>query len=88
MGALLAGLNVSYRDFRYTIPFLVQIWMFATPTIYMNVDALEANPPQALAAASGSGQRLSPRLPGEGQGVRAISVRPTTARAVHPCPAG
>jgi lipopolysaccharide transport system permease protein len=35
VGTLLAALNVSYRDFRYVIPFLVQVWMFATPTIYM-----------------------------------------------------
>jgi lipopolysaccharide transport system permease protein len=26
---------VAYRDFRYVIPFLVQLWMFATPTVYM-----------------------------------------------------
>jgi lipopolysaccharide transport system permease protein len=36
MGALLAALNVAYRDFRYVIPFMVQMWMFATPTIYMD----------------------------------------------------
>jgi lipopolysaccharide transport system permease protein len=35
VGTLLAALNVAYRDFRYVIPFLVQIWMFATPTVYM-----------------------------------------------------
>jgi lipopolysaccharide transport system permease protein len=35
VGTLLAALNVAYRDFRYVIPFLVQVWMFATPTIYM-----------------------------------------------------
>jgi lipopolysaccharide transport system permease protein len=34
MGTLLSALNVAYRDFRYVIPFLVQIWMFATPVIY------------------------------------------------------
>ncbi len=34
-GSLLAALNVAYRDFRYVIPFLVQVWMFATPTIYL-----------------------------------------------------
>jgi lipopolysaccharide transport system permease protein len=34
-GALLAALTVAYRDFRYVVPFMVQIWMFATPTIYM-----------------------------------------------------
>jgi len=37
IGTLLAALNVSYRDFRYVIPFLVQVWMFATPSVYMNV---------------------------------------------------
>jgi lipopolysaccharide transport system permease protein len=35
VGTLLSALNVAYRDFRYVIPFLVQLWMFATPTIYM-----------------------------------------------------
>jgi lipopolysaccharide transport system permease protein len=35
IGTLLAALNVAYRDFRYVISFLIQIWMFATPTIYM-----------------------------------------------------
>jgi lipopolysaccharide transport system permease protein len=37
VGTLLAALNVSYRDFRYVIPFMVQLWMFATPTVYMKV---------------------------------------------------
>lgn len=36
VGTLLAALNVAYRDFRYVVPFLVQLWMFATPTIYMD----------------------------------------------------
>ncbi len=35
LGAMLAALNVSYRDFRYIIPFFVQLGMFATPSIYM-----------------------------------------------------
>ena len=35
VGSLLAALNVAHRDFRYVIPFLVQLWMFATPTVYM-----------------------------------------------------
>ncbi len=39
VGTLLAALNVAYRDFRYVVPFLVQVWMFATPTIYMNPSA-------------------------------------------------
>ena len=34
VGVLLSALNVAYRDFRYVIPFLVQIWMFVTPVVY------------------------------------------------------
>ena len=30
----LSALNVEYRDVRYTIPFLTQFWMFATPIAY------------------------------------------------------
>lgn len=30
----LSAVNVKYRDVRYTIPFLVQLWMFATPIAY------------------------------------------------------
>ena len=33
-GAMLAALNVKYRDFRYVIPFLVQVLFFLTPVIY------------------------------------------------------
>jgi lipopolysaccharide transport system permease protein len=30
----LAALNVRYRDFGYTLPFLIQLWMFASPVVY------------------------------------------------------
>jgi len=30
----LGAMNVQFRDVRYTIPFLVQFWMFATPIAY------------------------------------------------------
>ena len=53
VGALLAALNVAYRDFKYTIPFLVQIWMFATPTVYMNVQARETSAATTQIAAAG-----------------------------------
>lgn len=33
-GMWLSALNVEYRDVRYTIPFLTQFWMFATPIAY------------------------------------------------------
>lgn len=34
VGMFLAALNAKYRDIRYTIPFLMQIWMFASPIVY------------------------------------------------------
>jgi lipopolysaccharide transport system permease protein len=34
VGVWMAALNVKYRDIRYALPFLVQVWMFATPIIY------------------------------------------------------
>src|SRR5207245_5729130 len=34
VGLWLAALNVEYRDVRYTIPFLTQFWLFATPVAY------------------------------------------------------
>jgi lipopolysaccharide transport system permease protein len=34
LGVFLAALNVKYRDFRYVIPFAIQLLMFATPIIY------------------------------------------------------
>lgn len=34
VGTWLSALNVQYRDVRYTVPFLTQIWMYATPVAY------------------------------------------------------
>lgn len=34
VGTFLAALNAKYRDIKYTIPFLVQLWMFASPIVY------------------------------------------------------
>lgn len=34
VGLWLSALNVRYRDVRYTVPFLVQLWLFATPIAY------------------------------------------------------
>ncbi len=57
IGTWLSALTVAYRDFRYVIPFMVQLWMFATPTIYMQSDKvlhprwswiLPLNPAQGL----------------------------------------
>lgn len=34
MSCWLSAITVSYRDFRFVIPFMVQIWMYITPVIY------------------------------------------------------
>ncbi len=34
VGMLLSALNVKYRDVRYALPFLIQMWLFASPVIY------------------------------------------------------
>jgi len=34
VGMWLSALNVKYRDVRYALPFLIQLWMFASPIIY------------------------------------------------------
>lgn len=34
VGLILSALNVQYRDVRHAVPFLIQIWMFATPVVY------------------------------------------------------
>jgi lipopolysaccharide transport system permease protein len=35
LGALLAALTVAYRDFRAIVPLALQVWMFATPAIFL-----------------------------------------------------
>jgi lipopolysaccharide transport system permease protein len=34
IGMWMAALNVKYRDVRYALPFMIQLWMFASPIIY------------------------------------------------------
>jgi len=34
VGLWLTAMNVQFRDVRYAVPFLVQVWMFATPIAY------------------------------------------------------
>lgn len=33
-GMWMSAINVKYRDIRYALPFIIQVWMFATPIIY------------------------------------------------------
>lgn len=34
VGLWLSALNVKYRDFQYAIPFMIQLWFFASPVVY------------------------------------------------------
>ena len=40
VGVLLSALIVAHRDFKYVLTFGVQLWMFATPCLYMSAEAL------------------------------------------------
>ncbi len=40
VGTLLAALIVAHRDFKFILTFLVTLWMFATPTIYLDAETL------------------------------------------------
>jgi lipopolysaccharide transport system permease protein len=42
IGIWFAALNAQYRDVRVALPFVMQLWMFATPVVY----PLEALPPR------------------------------------------
>jgi lipopolysaccharide transport system permease protein len=48
LGSFLAVINVRYRDVPYVVPFLVQLWLFASGVIY----AANALPEQYLGIAS------------------------------------
>ncbi len=34
IGLVLSALNVHFRDVRYVVPFMLQVWMFASPVVY------------------------------------------------------
>jgi lipopolysaccharide transport system permease protein len=34
VGMWLTAMNVQFRDIRYVVPFLVQLWMYASPVVY------------------------------------------------------
>jgi len=34
VGLLAAAVTVKYRDLRHALPFIIQLWMFASPVIY------------------------------------------------------
>jgi homopolymeric O-antigen transport system permease protein len=40
----LAAINALYRDVRHVIPFLVQVWMFASPVVYTTASVMDGRP--------------------------------------------
>lgn len=48
LGVLLSALIVAQRDFRYLLSFGVQLWMFATPCIYLGRHAIGPRAEQVL----------------------------------------
>ncbi len=34
VGLWLSAINIKYRDVRYVLPFLIQLWLFASPVVY------------------------------------------------------
>ena len=81
VGSLLAALNVAYRDFRYVVGFLVQLWMFGTPTIYMDYVGTEG--PGRLTSAIGRGDRRQRSTTGRR---RRRSRHPVARSPCHPSP--
>ena len=63
VGALLAALTVTYRDFRYIVPFAVQLWMYASPVVYSATRSAGA---VACAVRAQSHDGHDGRLPGGG----------------------
>lgn len=41
LGLLLAALNVQYRDFRYVVPFVIQLGLFISPIAFSTADVPE-----------------------------------------------
>jgi lipopolysaccharide transport system permease protein len=75
VGLFLAALTLRYRDFRFVLPFMLQIWMFATPVVYSH----ELIPAQWQGLSlpnpmSGLISGLRSAFLGDAQGWRAIAI--------------
>lgn len=61
-GSLFAALNVAYRDVRHALPFVVQLWLLATPLVYLPPAAATESPSMAAsqqpAASTGTASTL------------------------------
>ena len=43
VGLWLSALNVQYRDVQHMVPFIIQVWMYASPIVYP-IDIIPAGP--------------------------------------------
>lgn len=48
LGLFLAALNVKYRDFRYVVPFIIQLGMFASPIAFKSSELYKATTPDIV----------------------------------------
>jgi lipopolysaccharide transport system permease protein len=86
----LSALNVNYRDVKYAVPFLIQVWLFVTPVLYPSTAvpsslrlAYELNPAAApIELARWSAFRAAP-LSGTGLVVSIASALVLLATGVH-----
>lgn len=77
-GTLLAALNVAYRDVRYVVPYFIQIWLFATPSVYMEInasaDAAKTPEPAVATAVDSSSTEATSTEKAEGRTAGTLSV--------------
>lgn len=59
-GSALAALNVAYRDVRYVLPFLMQLWLLATPSVYLPDTIAAQGPGQPEGARRQAADEMSP----------------------------
>jgi lipopolysaccharide transport system permease protein len=81
LGLWLSAFNLRYRDIGHTLPFLLQVWMFATPVVYPPslvperwIRWLRLNPAVGLLSAYRAALLGQP-LDGEALGVTAVWSR-------------
>jgi homopolymeric O-antigen transport system permease protein len=81
IGTLIAALTVSFRDFRHAIPYVLQVWMIATPTIYWPADvppAGSSGPVQTAGRAESQADSSSPAYQKVGWFARLSRLNPVT----------
>jgi lipopolysaccharide transport system permease protein len=79
IGTLLAALTVSYRDFRHAVVFLLQVWMLATPAIYLSRETPKSGGSVAEAPAATDSEHQRPLTGVRGPLAGGSSARETRA---------